>query len=276
MKIRMGFIWLSLSLFAAACSSMDKEAARELDRAQKYFTPLNDFKSVTCEVKVHLPESFKARKRSEQASKSAGWDRLIAALEGKGFSWTTSKGNCWVRGMKNLKEQEEWSETQIQFLDNLDAQMRVGNCVLLQAFYYHSPLKGIRPDRFQLQSTEGPPGFRLVSSNEKAQIHWASESKTLTSQSSAGEIFLASYRGEGPELEMTRATLLSTDRKLIVEDLKYRSLNSGRKLIEEYMISLKEAGVEAIPQARLRFQHCIARIRAPEPQEAQSESSVLQ
>ncbi len=262
---------LSLPIFFlfVSCSSQEKKLEADLEKAKAYFAPLNDYRSISCDAKMHLPESFKARKRSEltKAHELKLWNDIFTAVESKSFSYSNSMGRCWVRGMKNLKSQfarkgDKPEAQHLKFLNNLEAQAQVGSCILLQALYYHSPLSDLRFDRFALAGNAERGGITLISSNGKSEINWSPESKTLTSKAANDEIFMASYEGEGPALKIKRAAIISSSHTLSIDEFKFTTLPNSRLIVAEYLLSFDENEGSSEPQVRLQFDNCVSRVRS--------------
>ena len=287
MRLRNWVLFCSTLLLVVSCSSQEKQLEADLQKAKIYFAPLNDYRSVTCEVKMHLPESFKARKRSELSKESELklWNDMFLAVESKAFSYSNSMGRCWVRGMKNIKNQfvgkaqrrerdeDEDGEKQEEvppkeetqhgkFLNNLEAQAQVGSCILLQALYYHSPLSDLRFDRYALAGNAEKGGITLIANNGKSEINWSPESKTLTSKAANDEIFMATYEGEGHSIKIKRAAIINSSHTLSIEEFKFHTLQNSRLVISEYLLSFDENEGVSEPQVRLQFENCVTRIRS--------------
>lgn len=258
--IRVLFLLGLISL--TSCTPSKKTPEKELENAKQYFSPLKDYRSVTCEIGLNLPESFKSLKRQQlDGDELKSWNRLFSKLETHVFRWSTSSASCWFHGMRKLKSDLKPNEVQDQFLSSLDAQIKVGSCVLLEAFFYNSPFEDISLEHYKLIPAEEEEGFVLNSYFKKSQIFWNSKLNQLKSVTASGERLSGIYEAGKHQPLLQRASILSGSNEVVIEDLKLDLLEpQNRSLVSELLISLKQGESPSTPQAQLQFKHCVASI----------------
>lgn len=261
-----GVLALSLSSLIS-CQTPGPAPEDELTKAKSFFSPLEKFEAVSCEIKIHLPETFKSKKRAQIAPAEAEeWNQLFEQIEKRNFSWHVSKRNCWVRGFASIRNEVANSSVKEKFVDNLEAQMRLSNCLLLQTFYYQSPLAGAGQEQYQISNEQ--TGLLTLASrmNSHATIRWSNTSKSLVSTSRGGEQYVAYYE-QDLKPQLVRAEVRNKGRSIQVEDIAYKALPSGAKLISDYQLSLSSETEKGSAQAKVSFHQCVARVQQNRPQE---------
>ncbi|MCB0411617.1 MAG: hypothetical protein KDD22_03780, partial [Bdellovibrionales bacterium] len=155
---------LLVFLLLSACETASKKLEMQWTDAQSYLAPLSSYRSVVCTAHLQLPESFKAVKRQDKTSKpKVSWNQLFATLESHSYGGQWTRGDCAVRGFNNIKGKESLDSSQTQFLESLESQVKLGNCILLKNFFYGSPLAGPLLKEYSLEAYPQKPGFKLVS-----------------------------------------------------------------------------------------------------------------